>query len=106
METIADNIEILEANGTPVNYGFIRVVCSAFSPNKPGENDMWRIMQSTYPGLLLGQPLLASAEIKKATQAFRSIYESKPYSEHQTSHSCRNNLEIGRPEWLARGCQC
>src|SRR3546814_17988676 len=52
MEPIADNIEILEANGTPVNYGFIRVVCSAFSPNKPGENDMWRLMQSTYAGLL------------------------------------------------------
>ena len=69
MDTIADNIEILEQNGTPVSYGFIRVVCSAFSPSKPGENDMWRIMQATYAGLLLGQPILASEEIKNATQA-------------------------------------
>ena len=93
MDTIADNIEILEENGTPVDYGFIRVVCSAFSPSKPGENDMWRIMQATYAGLLLGQPILASEEIKNATQAFRSIYESKPSASHQTYTRCRDNLD-------------
>ncbi|ETI58848.1 replication protein A [Sphingobium sp. C100] len=93
MDTIADNIEILEQNGTPVSYGFIRVVCSAFSPSKPGENDMWRIMQATYAGLLLGQPILASEEIKNATQAFRSIYESKPSASHQTYMRCRDNLD-------------
>ncbi len=93
LETIADNIEILEAHGTPVHYGFIRMVCSAFSPNKPGENDMWRIMQSTYAGLLLSQPILASEEIKNATQAFRSIYESKPSAGHQTYLRCRENLD-------------
>ncbi len=93
MDTIADNIEILEQNGTPVNYGFIRVVCSTFSPSKPGENDMWRIMQATYAGLLLGQPILASEEIKNATQAFRSIYESKPSASHQTYMRCRDNLD-------------
>jgi len=92
LETIADNIEILEAHGTPVNYGFIRMVCSAFSPSKPGENDMWKVMQSTYAGLLLSQPILASEEIKNATQAFRSIYESKPSAGHQTYHRCRDNL--------------
>lgn len=92
LETIADNIEILEAHGTPVNYGFIRMVCSAFSPSKPGENDMWKVMQSTYAGLLLSQPILASEEIKNATQAFRSIYESKPSASHQTYHRCRDNL--------------
>ena len=94
MDTIADNIEILEQNGTPVNYGFIRVVCSTFSPSKPGENDMWRIMQATYAGLLLGQPILASEEIKNATQAFRSIYESKPSASHQTYMRCRDNLDV------------
>ena len=93
MDTIADNIEILEANGTPVNYGFIRVVGSTFSPSKPGENDMWRIMQATYAGLLLAQPILASEEIKNATQAFRSIYESKPSASHQTYARCRENLD-------------
>src|SRR3546814_17516080 len=54
---------------------------------------MWRIMQSTYAGLLLGRPILASEEIKNATQAFRSIYESKPSAGHQTYHHCRDNLD-------------
>ena len=93
METIAENIEVLEAHGTPVEYGFIRVVCSTFSPNKPGENDMWKMMQATYAGRLLSQPILASEEIKKATQAFRSIYESKPSASHQTYTRCRDNLD-------------
>jgi len=93
MDTIADNIEILEQNGTPVNYGFIRVVCSTFSPSKPGENDMWKIMQATYAGMLLSLPILASEEIKNATQAFRSIYESKPSASHQTYNRCRENLD-------------
>jgi len=93
METIAENIEVLEAHGTPVEYGFIRVVCSTFSPNKPGENDMWKMMQATYAGRLLSQPILASEEIKNATQAFRSIYESKPSASHQTYTRCRDNLD-------------
>jgi len=93
METIAENIEILANHGSPVDYGFIRVVCSAFSPSKPGENDMWKIMQSTYAGLLLNQPILASEEIKNATQAFRSIYESKPSASHETYNRCRDNLD-------------
>jgi len=49
MDTIAENIEVLEANGTPVDYGFIRIVCSAYSPSKPGENDMWKMMQRPMP---------------------------------------------------------
>ena len=93
METVAENIEVLEAHGTPVEYGFIRIVCSAFSPNKPGENDMWRMMQATYAGRLLSQPILASEEVKNATQAFRSIYESKPSASHQTYMRCRDNLD-------------
>lgn len=93
METVADNIEILEKNGTPVDYGFIRIVCSAFSPSKPGENDMWKMMQATYGSALLSQPILASEEIKNATQAFRSIYESKPSASHATYQRCRENLD-------------
>ena len=93
MDTIADNIEVLEANGTPVDYGFIRIVCSAYTPSKPGENDMWKMMQATYANFLLSQPILASEEIKNATQAFRSIYESKPSAAHATYHRCRDNLD-------------
>lgn len=93
METIADNIEILEENGTPVDYGFIRIVCSAYAPSKPGENDMWKMMQSTYANFLLSQPILASEEIKNATQAFRSVYESKPSASHATYQRCRDNLD-------------
>lgn len=93
METIAENIEVLEANGTPVDYGFIRIVCSAFSPGKPGENDMWKMMQATYANFLLSKPILASEEIKNATQAFRSIYESKPSASHATYQRCRENLD-------------
>lgn len=93
METIAENIEVLEESGTPVDYGFIRIVCSAYSPSKPGENDMWRMMQATYANFLLSQPILASEEIKNATQAFRSIYESKPSAAHSTYQRCRDNLD-------------
>lgn len=93
MDTIADNIEVLEANGTPVDYGFIRIVCSAYSPSKPGENDMWKMMQATYANFLLSQPILASEEIKNATQAFRSVYESKPSASHATYTRCRENLD-------------
>lgn len=93
METIAENIEVLEANGTPVDYGFIRIVCSAFSPGKPGENDMWKMMQATYANFLLSKPILASEEIKNATQAFRSIYESKASASHATYQRCRENLD-------------
>lgn len=93
MDTIADNIEVLELNGTPVNYGFIRIVCSAYTPSKPGENDMWKMMQATYANFLLSQPILASEEIKNATQAFRSVYESKPSASHATYQRCRENLD-------------
>jgi len=93
MDTIAENIEVLEANGTPVDYGFIRIVCSAYTPSKPGENDMWKMMQATYANFLLSQPILASEEIKNATQAFRSVYESKPSASHATYQRCRDNLD-------------
>jgi chromosome partitioning protein len=93
METITENIEVLEENGTPVDYGFIRIVCSAFSPSKPGENDMWKMMQATYANFLLSKPILASEEIKNATQAFRSVYESKPSASHATYQRCRDNLD-------------
>jgi chromosome partitioning protein len=93
MDTIAENIEVLEANGTPVDYGFIRIVCSTYTPSKPGENDMWKMMQATYANFLLSQPILASEEIKNATQAFRSVYESKPSASHATYQRCRDNLD-------------
>ena len=93
METITENIEVLEANGTPVDYGFIRIVCSAYTPSKPGENDMWKMMQATYANFLLSKPILASEEIKNATQAFRSVYESKPSASHATYQRCRENLD-------------
>ncbi|MGF7154958.1 chromosome partitioning protein [Novosphingobium gossypii] len=94
METIAENIEVLEAHGTPVDYGFIRIVCSAYTPSKPGEHDMWRMMQATYANFLLSQPILASEEIKNATQAFRSVYESRPSASHATYNRCRENLDL------------
>ena len=93
MDTIAENIEVLEAHGTPVDYGFIRIVCSTYTPSKPGENDMWKMMQATYANFLLSQPILASEEIKNATQAFRSVYESKPSASHATYQRCRDNLD-------------
>ena len=50
-------------------------------------------MQATYGSVLLSQPILASEEIKNATQAFRSIYESKPSASHSTYQRCRENLD-------------
>lgn len=92
-ETIQENLEILSNHGTTIDYNFIRVVCSSFSPSKPGEHDMWKMMQATYAGYLLSKPILASEEIKNATQAFRSIYESKPSASHATYQRCRENLD-------------
>lgn len=54
---------------------------------------MWKMMQSTYANFLLSQPILASEEIKNATQAFRSVYESKPSASHATYQRCRENLD-------------
>ncbi|WP_327194282.1 AAA family ATPase [Novosphingobium album (ex Hu et al. 2023)] len=93
METIAENLEILDSHGTPVDYGFIRIVCSAFNPGKPGEHEMLQMMQATYANFLLSQPILSSEEIKNATQAFRSIYESKPSAATATYQRCRDNLD-------------
>jgi chromosome partitioning protein len=53
---------------------------------------MWKMMKATYANFLLNQPILASEEIKNATQAFRSIYESKPSAAHSTYNRCRDNL--------------
>lgn len=53
---------------------------------------MWKMMKATYASFLLNQPILASEEIKNATQAFRSIYESKPSAAHSTYNRCRENL--------------
>lgn len=93
MSTVEENLRLLDRIGNPVDYGFIRVVCSLFSPNRPGEADMWRIMQSTYAGRLISQPILHSEEIKNAGQVFQSIYEaSKPFGSHQTYTRCRDNL--------------
>lgn len=50
-------------------------------------------MQATYANFMLSQPVLASEEIKNATQAFRSIYESKPSASHATYQRCRDNLD-------------
>jgi chromosome partitioning protein len=54
---------------------------------------MWKMMQATYANFLLSQPILASEEIKNATQAFRSVYESKPSASHATYQRCRDNLD-------------
>jgi chromosome partitioning protein len=54
---------------------------------------MWKMMQATYANFLLSKPILASEEIKNATQAFRSVYESKPSASHATYQRCRDNLD-------------
>jgi chromosome partitioning protein len=66
---------------------------------------MWKMMQATYANFLLSQPILASEEIKNATQAFRSIYESKPSAAHATYQRCRDNLDSVFGEVLQQICE-
>lgn len=91
-ETVQEHLEILNSLGLGINYGFFKIVCSAFTPSKPGEADMLKMMQATYRSYMLNTPILASEEIKNSTQAFRSIYESKPSASHATYQRCRENL--------------
>lgn len=92
--TIAENLEVLEDSGVSINYGFIKVLCSMYSPNRPGEGDMWAMMKATYAGHLISQPILHSEEIKNATAAFQSVYEAnRAFGSHQTYVRCRQNLD-------------
>lgn len=94
LKTMIETLGALSNIATEVEYSFINIVCSSYAPNKPGEMDMLRMMQATFGSLLLREPILASEEIKNATQAYRSIYESKPSASFTTYQRSRNNLDM------------
>jgi chromosome partitioning protein len=93
MQTAREAIGLVSKFDTSIDYGFIRVVCTMFQPNRTNEAQMLQVMEKTYAGQMLSTPILLSEEIKNAGISMSSIYEiNKPYGSHQTYTRCRDNL--------------
>lgn len=95
MQTCREAMSLVSRFDTSIDYGFIRVVCTMFQPNRTNEAQMLQVMEKTYAGQLLSTPILLSEEIKNAGLQMSSIYEiNKPYGSHQTYTRCRDNLNM------------
>lgn len=92
-KTVEETLRLLNHAGIPVDYKFVRMVCSMYMTDRPGEGEMWRIMQATYAGRLVSQPIFHSEAIKEASTANRSIYEMNPSKSRRTYDRCRENLD-------------
>ncbi|MBT0671592.1 AAA family ATPase [Novosphingobium profundi] len=95
MQTCREAMELVSRFDTSIDYGFIKVVCTMFQPNRTNEAQMLQVMEKTYAGQMLSTPILLSEEIKNAGIQMSSIYEiNKPYGSHQTYIRCRDNLNM------------
>ncbi|WP_392375025.1 hypothetical protein [Sphingomonas panni] len=95
MQTCREAMDLVSKFDTSIDYGFIRVVCTMFQPNRTNEAQMLQVMEKTYAGQMLSTPILLSEEIKNAGLSMSSIYEiNKPYGSHQTYTRCRDNLNM------------
>lgn len=93
MQTCREALELISKFDPTIDYGFIRVVCTMFQPNRTNEAQMFQVMEKTYAGQMIKTPILLSEEIKNAGVLMSSIYEvNKPYGSHQTFTRCRDNL--------------
>lgn len=93
MQTAREAMGLVSKFDTSMDYGFIRIVCTMFQPNRTNEAQMLQVMEKTYAGQMLSTPILLSEEIKNAGLSMSSIYEiNKPYGSHQTYTRCRDNL--------------
>ncbi|QAY80460.1 AAA family ATPase [Sphingosinicella sp. BN140058] len=93
METVKEAMRLVAKFDETIDYAFVRVVCTMLNPSRPNERRIHRIMEKTYAGRLLANPILHSEEIKNAGVAMSSIYEmNKAYGSHQTYLRCRDNL--------------
>lgn len=104
-EMMGSIIETLGQRGLQVDYRFLRVVGSSYSPDRAGEKDMWALMRSSYAGTLIEHPIFYSEEIKHAAAELRSIYElDRAVGAQRTHERCRANLDavFGEIETIIR----
>jgi chromosome partitioning protein len=95
MQTCREALDLISKFDPTIDYGFIRVVCTMFQPNRTNEAQMLQVMEKTYAGQMIKTPILLSEEIKNAGVMMSSIYEvNKPYGSHQTFTRCRDNLNM------------
>lgn len=98
-------IETLATAGIMVDHKFIRVVCSAFSPEKAADREMLAAMKAAYGAQLIGNPILLSDEIKHAAGEYRSVYEVQQAIGARSTHErCKANLDavFGEVETIIR----
>lgn len=87
-------IETLTAAGIAIDHKFIRVMCSAFSPEKAADREMLTAMKAAYGAQLIGNPILLSDEIKHAAGEYRSVYEVRQAIGARSTHErCKANLD-------------
>lgn len=95
MNTCKEALELIGRFDPTIDFGFIRVVCTMFQPNRTNEAQMLQVMEKTYAGQMIKTPILLSEEIKNAGVMMSSIYEvNKPYGSLQTFNRCRDNLNM------------
>jgi chromosome partitioning protein len=98
-------ISQLSQAGIPVDYSFVRLICSKFDANDPSHEMVRTIMEQTFGPALLPVPILESAEISHAAMRMMTIYElEKPIGTARTHKRCRQNLDeaLGQIEQLVR----
>lgn len=85
--------QLIEA-GVPVEYDFVRLICSKFDSNDPSHAMVRQIMEQAFGPALLPVPLLESAEISHAALRMMTVYElDRPIGTARTHKRCRTNLD-------------
>lgn len=80
--------------GVPVDFAFVRLLCSKFNANDPSHAMVRQIMEQTFGPALLPVPILESAEISHAALRMMTIYElDRPIGTPRTHKRCRGNLD-------------
>ncbi|RKF18923.1 chromosome partitioning protein [Altericroceibacterium spongiae] len=85
--------QLVEA-GIPVDYSFVRLICSKFDANDPSHTMVRAIMEQSFGPALLPVPILESAEISHAAMRMMTVYElEKPIGTSRTHKRCKANLD-------------
>ncbi|MXP27045.1 AAA family ATPase [Altererythrobacter indicus] len=85
--------QLVEA-GIPVDYSFVRLICSKFDANDPSHTMVRAIMEQSFGPALLPVPILESAEISHAAMRMMTVYElEKPIGTSRTHKRSKANLD-------------
>lgn len=80
--------------GIPVDYSFVRLICSKFDANDPSHTMVRAIMEQSFGPALLPVPILESAEISHAAMRMMTVYElEKPIGTSRTHKRSKANLD-------------